>query len=266
MALHRLILKTYGIGTPYTTHRGGTAVTFEGAQFAYNTAKFGATGNLDVVEHNENATRHALFARLTADDVFYDIGAHGGVFTITAQHRVPGLTVLSFEPQPTELLTNLELNGMTTDRVFQVAVGDAPGKVRMTSDQRSSNHLSESGDIEVDCVRLDDFRATHDLPAPNWIKIDIEGMELPALSGFAETLKAAKPVVICEINHVFDRFGASLPDLIGFFTALDYAILAKTGTGFAQADATAQDLKSLGRSLDENFWFVPTEKLGAFLE
>ncbi|MEY1556842.1 FkbM family methyltransferase [Yoonia sp. R2331] len=265
MALHRAVLRAYGSNTHYSNSKSGSAAAFEGALFHYNARKFGATGNLDVTEENENATRNALFQMMKSGDVFYDIGAHGGVFTITAQRRVAGLKVYSFEPQPKELLLNLALNNLAQDRVFQVAVGDQAGTVRMTSDKRSSNHLSESGDLEVECVRLDDFRAAKDLPPPTWIKIDIEGMELPAFKGFAKTLAEAQPVIICEINHVFNRFGASLPDLIGFFKALDYIVLANTAEGFTPANMAATELDDLGRSADENFWFVPNKDRSKFL-
>ncbi|MDX8354415.1 FkbM family methyltransferase [Cognatiyoonia sp. IB215182] len=220
---------------------------------------------MDFTEADETATRSALIERLRPDDVFYDIGAHGGVFTITTQHQVHGLTVVSFEPQPTELLLNLKLNDMPTEQVYAVAVGEQADRVRMTSGKRSSNHLSASGDVEVDCVRLDDFRRDKGLPVPSWVKIDIEGMELPALKGFAETLSISKPVVICEINHVFDRFGTRLQDLIGFFAEMDYEVLAQHASGFHHAKAEATTLEALGHSADDNFWFVPKERLPLFV-
>ncbi|MDX8347714.1 FkbM family methyltransferase [Cognatiyoonia sp. IB215446] len=263
--LHRMLLRTYGVGTAYTTQKAQISVSFEGSQFHYAIRRFGATGNLDFTETDETATRSALIARLRPEDVFYDIGAHGGVFTVTTQHQVRGLRVISFEPQPKELLLNLELNDMSTEQVYAVAVGEQADRVRMTSGKRSSNHLSASGDVEVDCVRLDDFRREKGLPAPSWVKIDIEGMELPALKGFAETLSVSKPVVICEINHVFDRFGTRLQDLIGFFAGMGYEVLAQHTSGFQHAQTEATTLEALGHSADDNFWFVPNEKLPLFI-
>lgn len=250
-ALHR----GFGVGTVYEISHDGVAAVFEGQKFTYHFTNFGSTGNLDWVNDAENLTRDALFAEVTPGDVFYDIGAHGGVYTLTYLARCGG-EVHSFEPQPEELLVNLRLNGRPTERVHAVAVGDQPGSVRMTTKFRSSNHIdAATGDRAVPIVRIDDYAAEHHLPDPQWIKIDIEGMELPALRGAEQLLRRAQPVVICEINHLFGRFGTTLGAFIDFMASLGYETwrLQDRLLPVPRSDS----LEALGVSANENFWFVP---------
>ena len=117
--LHR----KFGIRTTYKLDAHGAAAQFEDCWFSYHPREFGCTGNIDFVPEAENATRNALFQQLRGGQVFYDIGAHGGVYSITLRHRFPDVVVHSFEPQPEDLLANLALNGMAANNVHPVAVG-----------------------------------------------------------------------------------------------------------------------------------------------
>jgi len=250
-ALHRRL----GVGTVYQVGHDGVAAVFEGQKFTYRLANFGCTGNLDWVGDAENATREAFFAEVRPGEVFYDIGAHGGVYTLTFWARCGG-TVYSFEPLPEELLVNLRLNGRATDKVHAVAVGDKAGSVRMTTKFRSSNHVDmQSGDREVPIVRLDDYAVARGLPDPQWIKIDIEGMELPALRGAEALLRRAQPVVICEINELYGRFGTRLGEFIDTMAGLGYGMwrLQDRLLPVQRGDS----LEALGLSVNDNFWFVP---------
>jgi FkbM family methyltransferase len=250
--LHR----RFGVGTVYEVSDDGVAAVFEGQKFTYRFSNLGSTGNLDWVNEAENATRDAFFAEVAPGDVFYDIGAHGGVYSLTYMARCGG-DVHSFEPQPEELLVNLRLNGRSADRVHAVAVGDKPGSVRMTTKHRSSNHVdATSGDRAVPIVRIDDYAAEHQLADPHWIKIDIEGMELPALRGAEQLLRRARPVVICEINHLFGRFGTTLGAFIDFMASLGYETWRLQDHRLLPVPR-ADSLEALGPSANDNFWFVP---------
>lgn len=251
--LHR----RFGIATTYRFSKDGCAASFEGSWFVYSPRDFGCTGNIDYVPDAENATRRALFERIGDGQIFYDVGAHGGVYTVTLCKRFPGLEVHSFEPQPEELFVNLRLNDMPTDRVHEVAVGAEAGTVLMTSAHRSSNYVSSKGDRAVRMVRLDEYIREKNLPPPDWIKIDIEGLELPALRGGEFLLNNSRPTVICEINHLFDRFGSTIAEFLGYMRSLGYEVhrLAK---GDLEPIPGASSFEALGYSADRNFWFIHT--------
>jgi FkbM family methyltransferase len=250
--LHR----AFDVQTTYRIGPDGIAALFEGSWFTYSLRQFGSTGNIDYVPDAENATRRALFDRVRDGDVIYDIGAHGGVYTITLMRRFPATRIISFEPQPEDLIANLRLNELPIDGVQAVAVGAEAGTVRMTTGERSSNHVNEKGDRDVPIVRIDDYAAVIGLPMPNWIKIDIEGLELPALQGAERLIRRARPTIICEINHLHDRFGTTVPAFVGWMRSLGYEI-HKLAEGKLQPIEGDVDFPALGYSADWNFWFVP---------
>lgn len=251
-----MLHRRFDISTSYRVGPHGAAAMFEDCWFAYHPREFGCTGNIDYVADAENNTRCALFERVRDGQTFYDIGAHGGVYTLTLTKRFPKLTVHSFEPQPEELLENLALNAISPDRVHAVALGDQAGSVKMTTKERSSNHISERGDRSVPIVRLDDYAAENELPPPDWIKIDIEGMELPALRGAKQLLLRSHPTIICEINHISDRYGSKVRDLVDFLGSLGYTMHA-----LESGSLTAINSVTLPFSADWNYWFLPAGEL-----
>ena len=56
--------------------------------------------------------------------------------------------------------------------------------------------LSKTGKLSVVCITLDSLN----LPACDFIKLDIEGAELEALRGAQRTIEAHKPIIQCEVN------------------------------------------------------------------
>lgn len=251
LLMHQKLLKIFGVETVYKTSQKGVSASFEGGWFVYRAKEFGCTGNIDFVPEAENATRNALFSRMKDGDIFYDIGAHGGVYTITAKKRNASIIVHSFEPQPRDLLANLELSGLSVDNVHPIALGDSDGAVTMTASRRSSNHVVEHGEVTVQVRELDRFASERKLPPPQWIKIDIEGYELPAMKGARQLLKNHQPVVICEINKISGRYGTKPKDLIEYMEGMGYKIHAFIN------DTLSPVQEPLPYSANWNYWFLP---------
>lgn len=72
---------------------------------------------------------------------------------------------------------------------------------------RATNHLAGYGSTQTGGVTETQTVVTLTLdwlltkvPAPNIIKIDVEGAELEVLSGALEIIKTIRPVVICEVG------------------------------------------------------------------
>lgn len=148
-------------------------------------------------------------------EVVYDIGAFHGLFTLFFAQRAA--RVVAFEPNPASrqrLVDNVRLNGFTNVTVRDVGVGAAPSRSTLTFDprmagaatvaatlqeeQRRSRHHVDSAEITV--VRLDDEIKASSLPAPTFAKIDVEGMELPALQGMREILETCRPRLYIEMH------------------------------------------------------------------
>ncbi len=148
---------------------------------------------------------------LKPGDVFIDVGANIGYFSIVAASAVgPKGRVHSFEPDPHnfELLTlNRRLNGFAHIVCHRFALADRPGKSLLyrSSVNRGSHSLRPGPDrtdgIEVPVTTLD--RALQKEAAPiRLIKIDAQGADLAVLRGASRLLEgqAAKPMIILEFS------------------------------------------------------------------
>ena len=152
--------------------------------------------------------------------VIYDIGAFQGMLTLFFARR--GRHVVAYEPvsrNRSRLVENVSLNGLTNVTIRDIAVGAAAGAGVMRVDALMSGG-SKLGSIDlapenmpgsVESIRvttLDQDIRDFDLPEPEFIKIDVEGCELQALQGAAETLRRCRPELFLEMHG--DTFEAKL--------------------------------------------------------
>ena len=158
----------------------------------------------------------AVLADLLAPgDVFYDVGANIGYFTVIAARLVgPGGRVVAVEPQPeavSRLRHNLALNGFENITVVEAAVADEEGEANFVlSDEEilewaalETTPAPGMPRIRVPVTTLDRLRAGG-LPAPKLVKLDVEGAEIRALKGMRAMLRRDKPAVVCEVHAALD--------------------------------------------------------------
>ena len=129
--------------------------------------------------------------------VVYDIGAHAGFWSLMFASLCPNGQIFAFEPDPANR-ARLEVNAaqMPNIRVLPFAVSDRAGTVRF--EQGSSiSHATEKGGIEVRTIALDSC----DLPAPGFVKMDIEGHGAMALAGARATIASHHPKILAEIHN-----------------------------------------------------------------
>jgi hypothetical protein len=91
--------------------------------------------------------------------------------------------------------------------------------------------LAAGGTLEVDVVGLDELSEMGRLPAPNLIKMDIEGGEVDALVGAERILRAHRPVILLA-THGWARH----QECCRFLRGLGYAL-----EGLAGGDPDATD-------------------------
>jgi FkbM family methyltransferase len=145
--------------------------------------------------------------------VVYDLGANAGFYAIIAARAV-GHTgkVYAFEPTPTlaeRARSNAALNALANVEIVEAAVSDSDGTIHfgVLGDMSVSNSIRNVKDgnaIEVKCVRLDTFVASH--CPPTFMLIDIEGAEVQALEGAKDMIKRYRPVIMIEIHWVGEAF------------------------------------------------------------
>jgi FkbM family methyltransferase len=161
----------------------------------------------------------ALGDYLSPRDVFVDVGANIGYFTVLAARLVgDGGRVVAFEPHPGALRilrASLDINrvGHLADVVDAAAGAVDGGTTRLfvsgdpvlsTLDPARSparDHFDFDGFIPVRQVTVDRWFAEHPALAARIgaVKIDVEGTEADVLAGMHQTrLASPRAVIICE--------------------------------------------------------------------
>jgi FkbM family methyltransferase len=138
--------------------------------------------------------------------VVYDIGAFHGILTLWFAPQAQ--QVVSYEPvtqNRARLLENITLNGIKNVTVRDVALGAGAGTATMRFDPLmpggSKVVVQENApDANVRVTTLDQDIEELRLPAPTFIKIDVEGFELDVLRGAEQTLAREQPAVFVEIH------------------------------------------------------------------
>jgi FkbM family methyltransferase len=160
---------------------------------------------------NEKICQAVVAERLRPGDVFYDLGANIGLFSLLAA-RVAGSTgkVFSFEPDAQiaeRLRRNASYNNFYNITVVPMGVWSASGDVNFVSaDFTSPDHGVGKFDpdragvagIPARCVALDDFVQAS--PPPNAIKCDVEGAEVEVFRGATKLVSFHHPWILCELH------------------------------------------------------------------
>ncbi|MGH9392856.1 MAG: FkbM family methyltransferase [Terriglobales bacterium] len=148
-----------------------------------------------------------------AGKTVYDVGAFTGAYTLFFSRQV-GATgrVVAFEPHASSfatLIRNLEGNQICNVLPLRLALGARaetrtifmlPGMPTTASlDQGAHTPLRRSAG-EVEIARLDDLMAAVPLPPPDFIKVDVEGLELDLLAGASATLGRHRPALLIEVH------------------------------------------------------------------
>jgi FkbM family methyltransferase len=149
--------------------------------------------------------------------VVWDIGADVGLFSFAAATAAgAGGHVLAVEPD-TWLVGLLRRSAaLPGDRapveILATAIGEATGVARfhVATRNRETSHLAGFGHradvravLPVPTLTLDALLAH--TPAPDVLKIDVEGAELLVLRGARHLLATARPILICDVAEANAR-------------------------------------------------------------
>lgn len=128
-----------------------------------------------------------LFDCLDRNELFVDIGANIGAYTILAASK--GSKVISIEPIPSSfeiLKKNILLNGFSdTVDIFNIAISDKDENLNFSNNLDALNHVLVNGEkysdiINIPAVKLDQILKGR---VPKFIKIDVEGFESKVING-----------------------------------------------------------------------------------
>jgi FkbM family methyltransferase len=178
---------------------------------------------------SEIPVQRALNAHLRPGDVFFDVGANVGFFSLIAARLVrPTGAVCCFEPvteNAAAVRQNAVLNDLANVRVFETALGNAPGVAEfLLTEWDGGGTLANSAVRPTDPVSrrrvsvavLDDLMDSLSLPQPSFVKIDVEGVEMQVLEGMARTIDESMPALLYEVDdgnrETFERRWQELDD------------------------------------------------------
>jgi len=196
----------------------------------------------------EPATVAACARLVPPGGIVLDIGANIGAHTLPLARLIgPRGRVYAFEPTDwaqAKLAVNLALNPdlaarvtrtqtMLTDRTDAVP---APLYASWPLAAAPGVHpLHRGRKMEVTgatATTLDAFLDREGVSRVDFIKLDIDGFEIPALRGARETLRRFHPAMVMELSpHQLAEQGGSIEELVALLAAADYRLTELDGSG-----------------------------------
>jgi len=186
----------------------------------------------------ELAERQFARSFLRSGDIFVDVGANIGLFSLIAARAVgEGGAVYAFEPARQNyqrLCDNVALNQLRNVTCLPLALSSRSEQLVITvpldgwdawSSLASPTAGVEFGSEEVPCISWDQFAGEHDLVGRvALMKIDVEGWEREVLRGAAATLaRTDAPVLQVEFTDAAaEAAGSSCHQLYHALEALGY--------------------------------------------
>jgi FkbM family methyltransferase len=137
-----------------------------------------------------------------------DIGANIGIWSIVYS-TIINKTIYAFEPQQ-EIFkcfeSNILLNNCANIKSYNIGLSDKRGSAKMNANYTTPNNfgafrICSSGNLDIQLESGDNLGLT-DI---GFIKIDVEGHELDAITGLKATILRDKPVIFIEIHKTDPR-------------------------------------------------------------
>ncbi|MBS1533084.1 MAG: FkbM family methyltransferase [Bacteroidetes bacterium] len=224
----------------------------------------------DYYEHN---VVHFLDKIVKSYDkpVMIDVGASCGYYSV--RYSKLCRHIFSFEPAAETykfLEKNIKINAIENVTALKIGLSDSDEEKKINLYSLSANNtifdkniaaggtLKKIGVETIKLKRLDDLVSGGDVPAPDIIKVDIEGAELSFLKGAKNTVIQYRPTVLLEYSDVTTRdAGYDRKILLNTLDLINYNIY---GIAENTEDFSLIKLEDFGRHDVANVIFIPAER------
>lgn len=227
------------IGT-YYVFKGAVRISVEDVSAVFKTETRSKAVAVRFFCENEIPFLKDMLTELRPTDVFFDVGANIGLYTCLVADSLPNGSVVAFEPYPPNnrsLRENLERNSLDV-QVESVALSNEEGTVEfdLFDDEatRGTPTIATRGGLSTVHVRsdtIDGLVENGTIPAPQVVKIDVEGAEPLVIMGMQNTLESGNcRTVYCEIHlpsfhrTSIDDFGSSYEEIREIFASCGFEV------------------------------------------
>ena len=156
-------------------------------------------------EFYEIATLNYLKNKYKHFDTILDVGANIGNHMLYYCAQLNTQKVVCFEPNPLNrqtLLKNISLNHLENKvTVFDTALGEKSGRgiqKNFSLSNTGTNSIEEIDTVEMSSITIASMDS-YDFTSIDFIKIDVEGFEIPVLLGAKNTIRKCRPVIMVEV-------------------------------------------------------------------
>lgn len=177
-----------------------------------------------------------FLSQIRDGDIFFDIGANVGIFSLAVAKKNATVAVHSFEPVPINVRlfeASLCLNEISSVRLNQVCVGDYIGEVEfsLASDSAYSSihgtgRLPELKKFMTNITTLDKYLQENKIHRIDIVKVDVEGAEKLVLDGakniFHDSLIRPRLVLMELFDQNFVQFKTSISEVVDYLKQLGY--------------------------------------------
>tara|TARA_B100001093_G_C26855347_1_gene1027175 strand:+ start:1445 stop:2332 length:888 start_codon:yes stop_codon:yes gene_type:complete len=170
---------------------------------------------------------------LPNDGTFFDVGANVGFCTFGLLPKKPNITYHIFEANH-ELIylikKSIDLCSVSSCFVVNACVAEKSGETQfyLSKVQTGQSHVAvgkEKG-IQVTNVVLDEYCQEKSIKNIDFVKVDLEGNEIPALKGFQKSLSSQNisALYIEVIPENQERYNFSTFELLSYLESLGYSL------------------------------------------
>ncbi|MFB6212413.1 MAG: FkbM family methyltransferase, partial [Candidatus Magasanikbacteria bacterium] len=215
-----------------------------------------------------------LIKNLQEDDVFYDIGASYGFYSVLAAEIITEGKIHAFEPSDRMFnILGSQFEESSNVTLNKSAVSDTTGKINFFDgskfgDTEFSTTVEQTAEMQklqgrtlqrkqIESTTLDEYTSSGHTP-PSFIKIDVEGAEPKVIKGGQKTIKENKPVISMEVREDNDETNL-YENAINLLLNLNYTLCTINKNGQAKRK-NPDKWKELVRNDFDNFLFIHHEK------